>query len=69
MELTLEVMSSFELDQMITSLSHHETISFQIFIVEYLMSYVEFSVAMGLLTWSTLAQDHTPSSTLTCRST
>lgn len=42
------MMSSFELDRMIIGLSHHETISFQMFEVDYLMSYTEFSVAMGL---------------------
>lgn len=48
-ELTLEVMSSLELDRTIISLSHHDTISFQMFRVEYLMSYTDFSVAMGLV--------------------
>lgn len=50
LELTLEVMSSFELDMIIISLSNHDTINFQIFEVEYLMSYMEFSVVMGLVT-------------------
>lgn len=48
-DLTLKVMSSFELDQMITSLSPLETISFQMFGAEYLMSYMDFSMVMGLI--------------------
>lgn len=43
------MMSSFELDRMIISLSYHETISFQMLRVEYLMSYMEFSLAMGFI--------------------
>lgn len=48
-ELTLEVMSSFELDRMIINLSYHKTISFLMFMVEYLMSYTNISIVMGLL--------------------
>lgn len=43
-------MSSFELDMIIISLNNHDTINFQIFEVEYLMSYMEFSVVIGLVT-------------------
>lgn len=43
------MISSFELDKMIISLIHHETISFQMFDMEYLMSYIEFSMVMGLV--------------------
>lgn len=46
-ELTVEVMSSFKLDRTIINLGHHETISIQMFGVEHLMSYMEFSMAMG----------------------
>lgn len=42
-------MSLFKLDRMIIILSHHETISFQMSEVEYLMSYTDFFVAMGLV--------------------
>lgn len=42
-------MSSFKLDRTIISLIHHETISFQMFRVEYLISYTEFSMAMWLI--------------------
>lgn len=37
------------MDRMIISLSHHKTISFQMFRVEHLMPYIEFSMAMGLV--------------------
>lgn len=48
-DLTLEVISSFKLDRMIISLSHHKTIIFQMLRVKYLMSYMDFSMAMGLV--------------------
>lgn len=49
LELAIEVMSLFELDRMIISLSHHETVIFEMFGDEYQMSYKEFSLAMGLV--------------------
>lgn len=45
----MEVMSSFELDRTIINLGHQETISFQMFREEYMMSYTDFSIRMGLI--------------------
>lgn len=45
----MEVMSLFELDQTIISLRLRETISFQMFGEEYLMSFMNFSMRMGLV--------------------
>lgn len=42
-------MSSFELDRTVISLSHHETISFKMSEVEYLMLYTNFSIGMVLV--------------------
>lgn len=39
----------YMLDMTVISLSHHKTISFQILVVEYLMSYTEFSMEMRLI--------------------
>lgn len=39
----------YVLDKTVIRLSHHETISFQILGVEYLMSYTEFSMEMRLI--------------------
>lgn len=45
----MEVMILFELDQTIISLRLRETISFQMFGEEYLMSFMNFSMRMGLV--------------------
>lgn len=41
-ELMIDVMSSFELNHTIPSLGHRETISFQMFSEQYMMSYKDF---------------------------
>lgn len=45
----MEVMNSFELDRMVISLSRWETISFQMFCEEHLMSFTDFSMRIRLV--------------------
>lgn len=45
----MEVISSFELGQTTVNLGHQEMISFKMFGKEYLMSYTNFSLRMGLV--------------------
>lgn len=48
-ELTIKVMSLFELDWTVISLSQRETINFQMFCEEYVMSFTDLSMRMELI--------------------
>lgn len=60
----MEVMSTFELGCTIFSLGHLKTISFQMFWEEFMISYMDFSLQIGVVEVKC-----THSSTSTCRST